>query len=683
MRAEIEQLIRRHSHAINASAPIVAAQKTPQALALEVLGPEAWLRRLGPHTFTGSFASFHHDLWNWYWAITAKRQRGEPLNDDELVFLAIWFRSGGKSSHAEWMAIAEGALLGYGFVMYLCNTEAQAKEHVASIRNRLESPLIAAHYPNLANPRIGKHGQQVAWRQDYLVTASGWGIIPVGLDQGMRGGRMGDLRFTQIILDDFDDLNESPAVTQKNLNTIARSVLPAGSRETIVVAAQNLIREDSGLNQIYTRRSDVLSERIVSGPVPAFEPDTLQLMLKDEGSRMWTIKHADPTWPDVDMTAARRFLARSGRAAFLAEYQHQFDDDKTELVLHNWRDPLHVITWSDFAKVYGRRSIPDRWNKYGFHDFARTKTQYHASVAGFVTTAAQSASLPGCIFMYEPMSFAAETETDDVGLRILKALAPQVRPGGGSWDELVRACVTRTGLDEYVTDATRLLAARREVLARAIPPLVQPILQRLHFQKWRMSHEAKTARAVLRNVYGLPFQAANPGADGGVDWLNHYMRVVEDAPDPFGRGGVVGAARFYLIVPDEKAAPPSALLPDALHDSDLVRYQFKRWRNRPEIINEAGAMEKGPVKMNDDFGNGLQMLMHDNCVSAAPLSDDERCEALLPLAQQLAVIGELSPEVQSAALAARDYRLRRISAQERAAERRGRFVNKHSFKVRR
>jgi hypothetical protein len=54
-------------------------------------------------------------MWTWYWAITLKRLHNEPLTEDELAFLAIWFRGGGKSANVEWACIAEGAVLGEGY----------------------------------------------------------------------------------------------------------------------------------------------------------------------------------------------------------------------------------------------------------------------------------------------------------------------------------------------------------------------------------------------------------------------------------------------------------------------------------------------------------------------------------------------------------------------------------------
>ena len=89
-----------------------------------------------------------------------------------------------------------------------------------------------------------------------------------------------------------------------------------------------------------------------------------------------------------------------------------------------------------------------------------------------------------------------------------------------------------------------------------------------------MSHEAKTQREIYYTVFGLPFLPMNPGEDGGIDWINHYMKVIETKRHPFFLEKM-GEPWLYLIVDDDKYDFPSDVLPDKLHDSDLARYQFK------------------------------------------------------------------------------------------------------------
>jgi hypothetical protein len=150
---------------------------------------------------------------------------GERLSVDELTALLIWGRGLGKSSHVEWACIAEGALSEGvtdepGLVGYVCADSDLAKGHLESIRNRLESSEVGHYYPGLANPQVSR-GAQRAWRQDRLVTASGWGIVPPGLKEGVRGSRLDDMRFSMFVFDDVDSRRFSADVIRKNLDTIA------------------------------------------------------------------------------------------------------------------------------------------------------------------------------------------------------------------------------------------------------------------------------------------------------------------------------------------------------------------------------------------------------------------------------------------------------------------------------
>ena len=131
-----------------------------KGLASEAQGYEFWLRKFGPHTFTGSFAPFHHAFWQWYWPIALKLRRGESLDPNDLVALLPWSRDTGKSSHSEWSAIAEGCLVRRGYVLWVSGKQEQAEEHVISIRDRIESEQIGKMYPWLAKPKIGAHGNK-------------------------------------------------------------------------------------------------------------------------------------------------------------------------------------------------------------------------------------------------------------------------------------------------------------------------------------------------------------------------------------------------------------------------------------------------------------------------------------------------------------------------------------------
>jgi hypothetical protein len=62
--------------------------------------------------------------------------------------------------------------------------------------------------------------------------------------------------------------------------------------------------------------------------------------------------------------------------------------------------------------------------------------------------------------------------------------------------------------------------------------------------------------------------------------------------------------------------------------SDLARCQLQRWRNRPVKLTETEVVEAGLFKVNDDFGNLLQMLFYESAPQAAPLTASESREVM-------------------------------------------------------
>lgn len=589
-----------------------------------------WLVEMGPQTFTGEFADFHAEFWDWYWPLLRAQQIGVRPADssDVLTYLMTWGRGMAKSSTAEWAVIAAGALVSEAVVLYVSSTSSLAIQHLNSIRDRIESAQIAKHYPNLAEPRVGKHGNRFGWRSEMLATDSGLTVFAVGLEQEVRGLRVGDLRPSLIVFDDVDSKNDSPDMVKKKETIIAGSILPAGTAHTINLFAQNLIHENSVATRIYQRHSDILSHRRESGLIKSFTAD---FEIEREGSR-FIVKRGQPTWKYFDMRACQKFLDDSGPVEAYAEYQHEFERGKEGLILKHYQDDLHVITRSEFAALFGTRDIPAHWNKYVFHDWAQTKSQFHANVAGKVAVSAQNSQLPGCFFLYDLMSFAAGTTADDVALRLLESLSPTVTIESQSrhWADVINDELKRSNLELYLQSTTQLIEARRNVLAGVLPQAVRPVLHAQTYMGWRMSHEqARGVLPVYRDVYGLPFEPCNPRRDGGIELLNFHMKVDETRVHPF-RPKQTGYTRLFIVVDDDKLEYPASARPEALQDSDLARYQFSHWRWLEPRLTSKGVVERGPAKMNDDFGNGLMFLFHDNLMRAVPLTREERIESRIP-----------------------------------------------------
>lgn len=534
-----------------------------------------WLPTVGPRTFTGTFAPFHVEFWDWFWRLTERRRRGETITDDESAFLAIWARGFAKSSSVEWAAIAEGALIGKGYVLYVSGTQALAEGHVTAIRERLESEEVGRYYPHLTNPKVGKHGNQFGWRQDFLITSGGWAIRPLGLDVGVRGGRVGDLRPTLIIFDDIDDHADSPLVVQNKLETIARSIIPAGTRDTVILGAQNLIHRNSVFNQILTRKTSVLSRRIVSGPFPAFEGLEIEARQTEQGPRN-IITEGSPTWEDFDLAACQKFLNDSGREAFLAEYQHDFSASEQGRVIPEYDESLHVITWSQFACIFGERRIPAHWFCECGHDVGFTAS--HLSAWTFIATSAENASLPGLRFRYRGLTYSG------------------------------------IGVDEQA-----------EAVRAAILPGEQ-------VRRWRMSHEALSERKTYREKYGFNFQACDSGKTAGVSQWRHFLRVDRSKPHPFHDDeeiaeGVyrLGFPGWFDIVDDDQFLAPRDDRGLATH-----RRQTVGWRYRPDVMGVGGLSKNEPLKADEDSVDSTRMITATWGPTSTPLTESEAIDAELP-----------------------------------------------------
>jgi hypothetical protein len=519
----------------------------------EIKGYEHWLKKAGPHSFTGDFSWFHKDMWDWYWPITDMQSSGKPLNLEDLTYLAIWGRGLGKSTNAEWLAITEGCMVGKGFVLYVCGTAEQSEAHVEAIRERLESESeLLKMYPGMRKPAgkggfVGEH-KQYGWRQDYLMTANKWAIRPVGLDKAIRGWKRGDSRVSMIILDDIDDDDDSPEVISKKERRISKKILPMGTARTKVVFAQNLIHSNSVLNRIHTRQTDILTLRKGDQPIKAFDELEIESVQTDQGPR-WVITKGKPTWPFIDMAECQSFLDRSGRDAFLAEYQHDFSGEQDDRVLPEYDDRvlrLHVITWSQYEAMYGHRRIPSDWPCDAGLDIGYTTG--HKSAWTFLTKAPEWAELTGSIFRYRGRTF------------------------------------TGVGIDEQA------VAVRRDMWPGE------------NIQREFMSHEKLGERMVLNSKHGWHFHPCESAKTAGIPQWRHYLVCDRTQAHPFHRDermpdGLwkLGRPSWFDIVDDDQLIAPR-------DDRGLKthRDQAYHWKMRKVEETKSGMTVEQPMKANED-----------------------------------------------------------------------------------
>lgn len=598
-----------------------------------------WLKTLFPQFVRGELAPYHIEYWDWLWANLMAKRRGEPVPDGN-AFLAIWGRGCAKTTMARLAPIAEAAILKDGFCIYCSMTQSQSNVHLDSIKQYLDgsnpkfpNTRLRYYYPEICTPKLSTAAKGVAgratWNQQKIRLHSGYVIQAVGLDTGVRGANEADVRATMIVPDDLDTRSDSVLESEQKMDTFLHSVLPTKQPGTITICAQNLVIEHGVFNRIVTGQVPAFATARFSGPHPrVLNPKTE--VQEYNGRQRTVLIGGTPSWPAQTLEQIQEDIDDWTWPVFQREAQHQLQIDKTGLVLSSWEDEIHVITEDEFASVFGVKKIPRAWNKEILHDWAKSKSAYHANVALKVAVSSQNEKLPGCLFIFDPMSFEENTQADDVAIRILESISPTVDVHGieRTWKEILDAELARAHLENFVTNTTALLAARRALLARVIPPLVGPLLRRHNYKRLRMSHEAKDQRNVYRRVFGLNFTGVNPRKEGGIEFANHYFRVYKDRPHPF-KPGVMGWAQMYVVVPNHKKEYPLALRPDELHDHDLLRYQFAHWRHTAPNLTTTGILEHGPEKMNDDMGQALQMGMLNGGLLAEPLTYNEQVEEVI------------------------------------------------------
>lgn len=550
-------------------------------------GWQPYLRTLGPSTFSQPFAEFHIEFWDWYWRLTRMRRDKVSLADERLTFLAGWPRGGGKSSNVEWACIAEGTMGLPGYVLYVSLTQASASAHVADIRKRLESSGISRYFPDLSEPKMGKHGNRYGWRDDFLLTKGGWAIRPIGLDVAVRGFRVEDLRPTMIVFDDIDDYGLSIANVESNLQTIARSILPSGTPSTLHLIAQNLIADHCAVNKIATGRSDILTDHVPSIHKAFEELEVEKIIDEVTGKPSYEITHAIPSWEGMDINAAKVNLNKSGLEAFYAEYQHDFTLDQSEYVVPEFDDAVHVIAWTQFDAMFKTSGhIPVHWQAGIGLDIGYTAD--HQTAWTWLTVSAEDSDLPYAYFIYRGLTFT-----------------------GKQFDEQIEVVLEHIKRRDMSTG--RIIDERDQYLVS------------------KMSHEKLGERMSLNRTYDFQFSPAQFKKEDGIPQWRSLLRPDKRKPHPFhddvkladGTYQLGRPSLFYVVADDQIVIPRD--------DKGLAthRAQTKEWRRRKVSLTNSGIQQADPMKYKDDAADSIRMLLAEEFLTATALTDLQRKRSML------------------------------------------------------
>jgi len=197
------------------------------------------------HYVKYAIAEFHKDIFR--------------ITEDTRHTLAciVAFRGSGKStlitfSYAIW------AILGIQqkkFVLIVCQTQAQAKQHMANLKYELENNRLLKSDMGPFQEEFGA----AEWAMSSLVFKNtGARITIASIEQSIRGIRHRQYRPDLIILDDIE--NTDSTRTYENRSKIAdwfsREIVPLGDMGTRIVMVGNLVHEDSLMMRIKQKIDD-------------------------------------------------------------------------------------------------------------------------------------------------------------------------------------------------------------------------------------------------------------------------------------------------------------------------------------------------------------------------------------------------------------------------------------------
>lgn len=279
--------------------------------------PIKWMLALFPSIFTRPFGAMHKELYEWAWNVKS--------GESATPFVAIWSRGFGKSTSVEATTILMGATARRHYCLYVSATQDLADQHLSSIRDMAESPIVATYYPTFAKPKLSKEGHSRGWRRNRLVFGNGFAIDAIGLDTAKRGVKMMDKRPDLIVLDDIDEKGDSPAITQKKIDSVFTSLIPAGSKDVTVLAVQNMIIDTGIFAKLAQDNPPFMKSRRLSGPFPALE--NFVWAYDSDNTRIKL--YGEPTWQGFTLFELEEIINNIGPTAFMSEYQHIIIDESS------------------------------------------------------------------------------------------------------------------------------------------------------------------------------------------------------------------------------------------------------------------------------------------------------------------------------------------------------------------
>jgi len=232
----------------------------------------------------------------------------------------VAFRGSAKSTIVT-LSYSLWAILGIQqrkFVVIICQTQAQARQHMVNIRRELENN-------RLLKSDMGPFQEETGgeWAMSSLVfTNTNARIMVASVEQSIRGIRHFEHRPDLLILDDVEDMNSCKTMEgrDKTFNWFTREVMPLGDLSTRVILVGNLLHEDSLMMRMKAR----IDAGEVKGIYRWFP------LLDTNGACLWPGKFDD----DEKIEALRQSVADP--RAWMQEYLLRIVSNTEQVIYREW-----------------------------------------------------------------------------------------------------------------------------------------------------------------------------------------------------------------------------------------------------------------------------------------------------------------------------------------------------------
>jgi predicted phage terminase large subunit-like protein len=260
------------------------------------------------HYIKNQSAPFHEELFS--------------LTDDPSwkLLCVVAFRGSGKSTIFT-MSYALWSILGVQqkkFILILCQTRTQAKQHMMNLRQELENNKLLKD--DLGPFREENEGE---WGSSSLVfSRTNARITVASVEQSIRGIRHQENRPDLIIADDVEDLasTKTQEGRDKTHQWFTSEVIPVGDINTRIVCVGNLLHEDSLLMRL---KGDIESGRR-NGTFRSFP------LVDDAEKILWPGKY-----PTLESINEQKKIIGS-ESAWQREYLLRIITDEDQIVQPKW-----------------------------------------------------------------------------------------------------------------------------------------------------------------------------------------------------------------------------------------------------------------------------------------------------------------------------------------------------------